>query len=157
MNLFYTQGDYGLFQCARNCSGETYDNERQVREMAGRQKDHRVPSELVPRCPHCGAPMVPNLRVDGTFCEDRGWHEAAFRYRAFCEAHCGDRVLYLELGVGDNTPVIIKYPFWNAVGRNGHAAYACVNIGRACAPAAIAGRSILVDDDIDELIQNVLA
>ena len=155
--LFYTQGDYGLFQCARNCFGETYGNERQVREMAGRQKDHRVPSELVPRCPHCGAPMVPNLRVDGTFCEDRGWHEAASRYRAFCEAHCGDRVLYLELGVGDNTPVIIKYPFWNAVGRNGHAAYACVNIGRACAPAAIAGRSILVDDDIDELIQNVLA
>ena len=155
--LFYTQGDYGLFQCAHNCSGETYDNERQVREMAGRQKDQRVPSELVPRCPHCGAPMVPNLRVDGTFCEDRGWHEAASRYRAFCEAHSGDRVLYLELGVGDNTPVIIKYPFWNAVGRNGHATYACVNIGGACAPTTIAGRSILVDDDIDGLIQNVLA
>ena len=109
MNLFYTQGDYGLLQCARNCFGETYGNERQVREMVGRQKDQRVPSELVPRCPHCGAPMVPNLRVGGTFCEDRGWHEAASRYRAFCEAHSGDRVLYLELGVGDNTPVIIKY------------------------------------------------
>lgn len=97
----------------------------------------------------------PQPAVDGTFCEDRGWHEAASRYRAFCEVHSGDRVLYLELGVGDNTPVIIKYPFWNAVGRNDHAAYACANIGGACAPAAIAGRSILADDDIDELIQNV--
>ncbi len=120
--LFYTQGDYGLFQCSRNCFGETYDNERQVREMAELQKDQRVPSELVPRCPRCGAPMVPNLRIDGSFCEDRGWHEAAARYRAFCEAHSGDRILYLELGVGDNTPVIIKYPFWKAVTQNGRAA-----------------------------------
>lgn len=154
--LFYTQGDYGLFQCSRNCAGETYDNERQVREMAELQKDQRVPSELVPRCPRCGAPMVPNLRIDGSFCEDRGWHEAAARYRAFCEAHSGDRILYLELGVGDNTPVIIKYPFWNAVAQNGRAAYACVNIGGACAPAAIAGRSILVDDDIDGFLQSAL-
>lgn len=98
--LFYTQGDYGLFQCSRNCFGETYDNERQVREMAELQKDQRVPSELVPRCPRCGAPMVPNLRIDGSFCEDRGWHDAVARYRAFCEAHSGDRILYLELGVG---------------------------------------------------------
>ena len=154
--LFYTQGDYGLFQCSRNCSGETYDNEWHVREMAGRQKDQRVPSELVPRCPRCGAPMVPNLRIDGSFCEDRGWHEAAARYRAFREAHSGDRILYLELGVGDNTPVIIKYPFWNAVVQNGRAAYTCVNIGGACAPAEIAGRSILVDDDIDGFLQNAL-
>ena len=154
--LFYTQGDYGLFQCARNCSGETYDNERQVREMARRQKDQRVPGEFIPRCPHCGAPMAPNLRVDRSFCEDRGWHEALSRYRAFCKAHSGDRVLYLELGVGNNTPVIIKYPFWNAAGQNTRATYACVNMGGAYAPAAIAGRSILVDDDIGEFLQNVL-
>ncbi|MEE1372373.1 MAG: Sir2 silent information regulator family NAD-dependent deacetylase, partial [Parolsenella sp.] len=96
--------------------------------------------------------MVPNLRVGGTFCEDRGWSEAASRYRAFCKAHSDDRVLYLELGVGDNTPAIIKYPFWNAVGRNGHATYACVNIEGACAPATIAGRSILVDGDIATFI-----
>lgn len=96
-----------------------------------------------------------SMGVDGTFCEDRGWHEAASRYHAFCEAHSGDRVLYLELGVGDNTPVIIKYPFWNAVGQNGHATYACVNIGGACAPAAIAGRSILVDGDIGEAISRI--
>ena len=100
--------------------------------------------------------MVPNLRIDGSFCEDRGWHDAVARYRAFCEAHSGDRILYLELGVGDNTPVIIKYPFWKAVTQNGRAAYACVNIGGACAPAAIAGRSILVDDDIDRFLQSAL-
>lgn len=130
--LFYTQGDYGLFQCSRNCFGETYDNERQVREMAELQKDQRVPSELVPRCPRCGAPMVPNLRIDGSFCEDRGWHEAAARYRAFCEAHSGDRILYLELGVGDNTPVIIKYPFWKAVTQNGRAARSAMRSLFAC-------------------------
>lgn len=154
--LFYTQGDYGLFQCSRNCSSETYDNERQVREMVRRQKDQRVPSELVPRCPRCGAPMVPNLRVDGSFCEDSGWHEAASRYRAFCETHSDDHVLYLELGVGDNTPAIIKYSFWNAVRRNRHAVYACVNIGGACAPAAIADRSILVDSDISKVISLIV-
>lgn len=154
--LFYTQGDYGLFQCANNCSNETYGNEQQIREMASRQRGQRVPSELVPRCPRCGAPMVPNLRIDGSFCEDRGWHEAAARYRAFCEVHSGDRVLYLELGVGNNTPVIIKYPFWNAVGQNDHATYACVNIGAACAPAVIADRSILVDDDLAGFLQSAL-
>ena len=150
--LFYTQGDYGLFQCARNCSGETYDNERQIREMVGRQKDQRVPSELVPRCPRCGAPLVPNLRIDGSFCEDCGWHKAASRYRAFCETHSDDRVLYLELGVGDNTPVIIKYPFWQMTVRNPKAIYACINLGDAYAPDDIAACGICIDGDIGEIL-----
>lgn len=147
--LFYTQGDYGLFQCSRACTQETYDNKDAVHAMVERQRDMRVPSELVPKCPNCGALMMTNLRVDNRFVEDAGWHAAAERYSEFCRRHEGMRVLYLELGVGGNTPVIIKYPFWNAVDKNEYATYACVNMGEACAPKVIEDRSILVDEDIN--------
>ena len=110
--LFYTQGDYGLWQCSGPCHQETYDNEETVRKMFAEQRDMRVPAELVPRCPRCGRPMTMNLRCDGTFVQDAGWHAAARRYEDFLRRHRGGRVLFLELGVGGNTPVIIKYPFW---------------------------------------------
>lgn len=146
--LFYTQGDYGLFQCSGPCSQVTYDNEEAVRAMMEQQKGMRIPSELVPTCPKCGRPMTTNLRVDGRFVEDKGWHAAATRYDEFCRRHAGMHVLYLELGVGMNTPVIIKYPFWNAVDRNPKAIYACVSLGEARAPKAVNKRSILIDGDI---------
>lgn len=146
--LFYTQGDYGLFQCSGPCSQVTYDNEEAVRAMMEQQKGMRIPSELVPTCPKCGRPMRTNLRVDGRFVEDKGWHAAATRYDEFCRRHAGMHVLYLELGVGMNTPVIIKYPFWNAVDKNPKAIYACVSLGEACAPKAVNKRSILIDGDI---------
>ena len=146
--LFYTQGDYGLFQCSEPCSQATYDNEEAVRAMMERQKGMRIPSGLVPTCPKCGRPMTTNLRVDGRFVEDEGWHVAATRYDEFCRRHAGMHVLYLELGVGMNTPVIIKYPFWNAVDKNPKATYACVNLGEACAPKAVNKRSILIDGDV---------
>lgn len=146
--LFYTQGDYGLFQCSGSCSQVTYDNEGAVRAMMEQQKGMRIPSELVPTCPKCGRPMTTNLRVDGRFVEDKGWHAAATRYDEFCRRHAGMHVLYLELGVGMNTPVIIKYPFWSAVDKNPKAIYACVSLGEACAPKAVNKRSILIDGDI---------
>lgn len=146
--LFYTQGDYGLFQCSGPCSQVTYDNEGAVRAMMEQQKGMRIPSELVPTCPKCGRPMTTNLRVDGRFVEDKGWHAAATRYDEFCRRHAGMHVLYFELGVGMNTPVIIKYPFWNAVDKNPKAIYACVSLGEACAPKAVNKRSILIDGDI---------
>lgn len=150
--LFYTQGDYGLFQCSSPCTQETYDNEAAVREMVERQKGMRVPSELIPRCPRCGRPMTTNLRIDSRFVEDEGWHAAAARYDDFCHRHEGMKMLYLELGVGMNTPVIIKYPFWSAVDENLNSTYACVNMGEACAPEAIKDRSILIDGDIAEVL-----
>lgn len=146
--LFYTQGDYGLFQCSGPCSQVTYDNEEAVRAMMEQQKGMRIPSELVPTCSKCGRPMTTNLRVDGRFVEDKGWHAAATRYDEFCRRHAGMHVLYLELGVGMNTPVIIKYPFWNAVDKNPKAIYACVSLGEARAPKAVNKRSILIDGDI---------
>lgn len=153
--LFYTQGDYGLFQCSGPCQQMTYDNEEQVRAMVEQQKDMRIPSELIPVCPNCGRPMTTHLRVDGRFVEDEGWHRAAERYDDFCRRHKGLAVFYFELGVGMNTPVIIKYPFWNAVDKNPKASYACVNMGEACAPRAIENRSILIDEDIAKVLDAV--
>ena len=150
--LFYTQGDYGLFQCSRPCCQETWDNEDAIRTMVDQQSDLRIPSELVPHCPHCGAPATMNLRSDGTFVEDEGWHKAAARYSEFLRRHEGMRTLYLEIGVGGNTPGIIKYPFWQMTAANPRATYACVNLGEACAPRELEHQSILIDASADEVI-----
>ena len=153
--LFYTQGDYGLWQCSGSCHDKTYDNEAVIRKMVAEQKDMRVPSELVPRCPVCGAPMSMNLRADATFVEDEGWHRAAERYQDFVRRHDRLHVLFLELGVGMNTPGIIKYPFWKMVYQNPKAAYACVNLSEAYCPAEIRKRSICIDEDIDKVLKKL--
>lgn len=195
--LFYTQGDYGLFQCSKPCRQETFDNEDAVRRMveaqgyqiasdgslilpeiasqgaykqatppqdAGEQKmlpqgtpaqampSMRVPAELVPRCPHCGRPMAMNLRSDGTFAEDEGWHNAAQRYETFMENHRGQKVVFLELGVGYNTPGIIKYNFWQYAYNWQHAFYACINKGQAQVPTEIKEKSVAIDGDIGEVL-----
>ncbi len=150
--LFYTQGDYGLFQCSRSCCQETWDNEDAIRAMVDQQSDLRIPSELVPHCPHCGAPATMNLRSDGTFVEDEGWHKAAARYSEFLRRHEGMRTLYLEIGVGGNTPGIIKYPFWQMTATNPHATYACVNLGEAYTPRELEHQSILIDAGANEVI-----
>ena len=151
--LFYTQGDYGLWQCSVPCHRRTYDNEDAVLQMVERQREMRIPSELVPRCPKCGAPMAMNLRSDGTFVEDYGWHEAASRYVDFLNAHMNKRLLLLELGVGSNTPAIIKYPFWRITAQNPDATYVCVNSGEAECPKEIEDRSIVVNADLAEVLE----
>ena len=151
--LFYTQGDYGLFQCSEPCCAKTYDNETMVREMMARQKGMRVPSELVPRCPVCGKPMTMNLRADDTFVQDDGWYRAAERYDDFVRRHRGLRTVYLELGVGYNTPNIIKYNFWRATAENRKATYVCVNQGKAYVPRKIAAQSIGLNDDIGHVLK----
>lgn len=153
--LFYMQGDYGLWQCSKPCHDSTYDNYEVVRLMVQQQRDMRVPSELVPRCPRCGRPMTMNLRSDETFVEDAGWHQAAARHAAFLDARQRGNVLYLELGVGMNTPVIIKYPFWRRTFENREATYACINYGEAYAPAEIRNRSILLNADIDAALNGL--
>ena len=153
--LFYTQGDYGLWQCSEPCHQKTYDNEETVRAMFETQKDMRVPSELVPHCPVCGKPMSMNLRADDTFVEDEGWHDAAERYDDFLQAHEGKHILFMELGVGMNTPVIIKIPFMKMTAQNPKAVYACLNYGEVFAPDEIAGQSILIDGDIHDILSEI--
>lgn len=151
--LFYTQGDYGLWQCSTPCHRRTYDNEETVKKMVELQKDMRVPSELVPRCPQCGGPMTMNLRSDDTFVEDLGWNEAASRYVNWVQAHEGKKLLLLELGVGSNTPGIIKYPFWHITAQNPNATYVCLNFGEAECPKQIEDRSICINADIADVIE----
>ena len=153
--LFYTQGDYGLFQCSEPCCQETWDNETAVREMVARQKEMRVPAELLPVCPRCGRPLTMNLRSDDKFVEDEGWHAAAERYENFLRTRRRGKALFLELGVGYNTPGIIKYPFWQMTAANPEAVYACVNQGEAFCPRDIDSQAICIDGDIGETIRAV--
>lgn len=154
--LFYTQGDYGLFQCSKPCSQETYDNEDTVMAMIEEQKNMCIPSNLLPVCPHCGRPMTMNLRSDETFVQDEGWYRAANRYDDYIKKHSDSTTLFLELGVGYNTPGIIKYPFWQMTSHNPKATYACINKGQAYAPDEIQEQSICIDADIDEVIDTIL-
>lgn len=175
--LFYTQGDYGLFQCCVPCHKKTYNNEEIVKKMlisqgfgfkdSENRKDGKIifpenplkmeiPSELVPHCPVCGKPMSMNLRCDGTFVEDDGWHEAARRYQDFLEKHKNARTLFLELGVGGNTPGIIKYPFWNLTYKNKNAFYASLNMEKEEIPIEIKARSVLIKGDIFRTIGNLI-
>ena len=170
--LFYTQGDYGLFQSSspgKEAKNRTYDNYEVIRRMIlaeGYQiekngelivpKDTNVrmtvPSDLVPVCPDDGQLMTTNLRCDDSFVEDEGWHQAAERYQEFLRRHERLRVLYLELGVGMNTPVIIKFPFWEYTKKNPNAFYACVNLGEAGCSREIVKRSVCIDKGIGEVL-----
>ncbi len=150
--LFYTQGDYGLFQCSEPCCQETFDNETLIRQMMERQEDMKIPTELLPVCPHCGKPLTMNLRSDDKFVEDEGWHRAAERYSEFLRRHEGQRILFLELGVGYNTPVIIKYPFWRMTAKNPNAFYACINQGQAVCPPEIQRQAVCIHADIGAVI-----
>lgn len=153
--LFYTQGDYGLFQCSEPCCQETFDNEAVIREMVKRQEDMKIPTELLPTCPHCGKPLTMNLRSDDTFVEDKGWHRAAERYENFFRTRAGQKILFLELGVGYNTPVIIKYPFWQMTAKNPNATYICINQGQAVCPQEIELQSVCINADIGQVLQSL--
>ena len=167
--LFYTQGDYGLFQCSNPCCQETYDNEEAVRKMVLAQGCEiaadgslivsqkkkllsTIPSELIPVCSHCGRPLTMNLRSDATFVEDEGWHRTAERYENFLRTRNNMKILFLELGVGYNTPGIIKYPFWQMTARNPKSMYACLNYDEAFAPDEIRKRSVCISGDIGEIL-----
>ena len=203
--LYYTQGDYGLFQCSEPCHQKTYDNEETVKKMVASQNPEwlhfdklsnqlskplatdndktvistgsmtagssktdltvppetkmTVPTELVPLCPICGKPMSMNLRADDTFVQDDGWYKAAERYENFLttrKAAENGKVLFLELGVGGNTPGIIKYPFWQMTYKNPNATYACMNFGEAVVPAEIKQRSICINADIGDALKEIL-
>lgn len=151
--LFYTQGDYGLFQCSNGCHNKTYDNEEIVRKMVAQQKDMKIPTELIPRCPKCNKPMTMNLRCDDLFVQDEGWYLACNRYQDFIRRNGNSHILYLELGVGMNTPGIIKYPFWQMTAKNKNAVYYSVNSELSYVPTEIQNKSVVIRDDIAKVLE----
>ena len=171
--LFYTQGDYGLFQCTKPCCQKTWDNEAVIRQMIlaqgykiGKQNElvlpegkalaMAVPTELLPKCPNCGRPLTMNLRSDDTFVEDEGWKAAAAEYETWLTAHQQDQMVYLEIGVGYNTPGIVKYNFWQQVYQNPKAIYACLNLEEEPVPNEIKAQSIVISGDSDTIIRELL-
>ena len=171
--LFYTQGDYGLFQSSCPTVAKTYDNQEIVEKMLEAQGFVRnnegifqlsedktlkmsIPTELIPICPDDGLPMTMNLRTDESFVEDAGWKMAAKRYQDFLHSYKGKHVLYWELGVGMNTPVIIKFPFWQYTEENPNAYYACLNLGEAGCSEKISERSICLNADIGKVLRDLL-
>lgn len=171
--LFYTQGDYGLFQCSEPCHNKTYDNEETIQKMLVAQgfeigeegelilPENKilkmvVPSELIPYCPKCGKPMTMNLRADDTFVQDDGWYQASERYTTFLDRHEDTKTVFLELGVGYNTPIIIKYPFWNMTYKRKNAKYINLNKGDVRVPEEIRKKSICMDDDIGNILKEVM-
>jgi len=170
--LFYTQGDYGLFQCSEPCHQKNYDNEALIKKMLlaqgfefaddgtlvipeGKEIKMEIPSYLLPKCPVCNKPMRMNLREDHHFVEDEGWDRANEQYAAFLERIKNKKVLFIEMGVGSNTPGIIKYPFWRMVHQWPDAAYACLNAGQVAVPEEIKAKSILIDQDIKKTIEQI--
>lgn len=151
--LFYTQGDYGLFQCSNGCHNKTYNNEEIVRKMVAQQKDMKIPTELIPRCPKCNKPMSMNLRCDDLFVQDEGWYLACNRYQDFIRRNGNSHILYLELGVGMNTPGIIKYPFWQMTAKNKNAVYCSVNSELSYVPTEIQNQSIVIRNDITRVLE----
>lgn len=154
--MFYTQGDYGSFQCSRACHDEVYDNQQQIERMVHAQQDMKIPMALVPICPKCGAEMDMHLRKDDTFVQNAQWYAACERYDQFVQSCADKAVVYLELGVGQNTPAIIKHNFWRQTYRNPHATYVCINQGEAYAPDEIAARSLCIDGDIAAVLHACL-
>ena len=174
--LFYTQGDYGLFQSSKPAgasAGRTYDNEESIRAMLAAQgfafaEDGElflpesgvprmaIPTDLIPYCSDDGAEMTTNLRADERFVEDAGWHAAAARYEDWLARSEGRRMLLLELGVGANTPGIIKYPFWRMTAARADVTFVSINKGMAYVPDAIGARSIMIDGDIADVLRELL-
>lgn len=154
--LCYTQGDFGLFQCSKPCHLETYDNYDILKQMIEQEKDMKIPAELIPHCPKCGREMDFNLFWDNTFVRDKGWHIAHDRYENYIAAHNKGHILYLELGVGYNSPGVIKYPFWQMAAENPDATFASVNLSLPSYPAFLQERSIVISADIDRVITDLM-
>jgi NAD-dependent protein deacetylases, SIR2 family len=161
--LFYTQGDYGLFQCTKPCHQKTYDNEETIRKMIAMQAvetfpetSPQIPTELIPHCPVCGGPMKVNLRADETFVEDEGWHTASERYTEFIRRHKDGKLLFLDLGSGGNTPIIFKIPFIRWTMQTPNSTYATINLSEAFTVEQIKDRSIVINGDIGEVLERML-
>lgn len=153
--MFYTQGDYGLYQCSTPCSQDTFQNQDSVEAMIQAQEGRFVPTALLPLCPHCNAPMTPNLRKDSSFVEDEGWHRASEQYQQYLQQSRGKKTLFLELGVGYNTPGIIKVPFLQQCYQREESFFLSINQDYWKIPSELKGKSLLLQGDISQIVSKL--
>lgn len=153
--IFATQGDYGMIQCEKGCHPKTYDAEKMFRQMERERKDCLVPSYLVPKCPVCGGNMTMHLRCDEYFVEEKAWHEAAGRYCDFLERSGGQKRVLLELGVGFNTPAIIRFPFEKLVRNNLQSVLIRMNLKEAAVPEELGERGIGIYGDLAKAVSDL--
>ena len=154
--IFAVQGDFSLFQCSKPCRQETFYNEKYIREMIKYKKEMKIPTELIPKCPYCGRNMSMNLRADSTFVQDKNWYKQKSKYENFLKNSNNSKILFLELGVGFNTPSIIKYNFWRMTLNNKKSVYASINLGECYSASDIEERSICIDADISEVLKKLI-
>lgn len=154
--IFAVQGDFSLFQCSKPCKQETFYNEKYIREMIKYKKEMKIPTELIPKCPYCGRNMSMNLRADSTFVQDKNWDKQKSKYENFLKNSDNSKILFLELGVGFNTPSIIKYNFWRMTLNNKKSVYASINLGECYCASDIEERSICIDADISEVLKKLI-
>ena len=154
--IFAVQGDFALFQCSKPCRQETFYNEKYIREMIKYKKEMKIPTEIIPKCPYCGRNMSMNLRADDTFVQDKNWDEQKNRYEEFLKMSDNSKILFLELGVGFNTPSIIKYNFWRMTLNNKKSVYASINLGECYCASDIEERSICIDYDIAKVLKKLI-
>ena len=154
--IFAVQGDFSLFQCSKPCRQETFYNEKYIREMIKYKKEMKIPTELIPKCPYCGRNMSMNLRADSTFVQDKNWDKQKSKYENFLKNSDNSKILFLELGVGFNTPSIIKYNFWRMTLNNKKSVYASINLGECYSASDIEERSICIDADISEVLKKLI-
>ncbi|WP_455539249.1 Sir2 silent information regulator family NAD-dependent deacetylase [Terrisporobacter sp.] len=153
--IFDPQGNYGLFQCKKACQDKLYDNEKIIKEMVKSEKDCKIPTHLVPKCPKCGGEMEVNIRRNNYFVQDNGWYESEKRYKKFIRDNRDRKIVFLELGVSITTPAIIKYPFWKMTEEFENAYYICINKGEGHIPREIEKKSIYVNSDIGDFLDRI--
>lgn len=154
--IFATQGDYGLVQCMRGCHQKTYDDIFMMKQMNEAREDCKIPSHMVPRCPVCGGPMAMNLRCDQYFVEDAAWHEAEEHFGAFLNECRKKKVVLLELGIGFNTPTIVRFPFEKLTREKENMTLIRLNLDEAIVPESLGKRAIGINSDMEKSITDIL-
>lgn len=154
--IWAVQGDYGKLQCAFGCHDKLYDAQELITDMTERQSDCRIPSELVPRCPVCGGRMEINIRKDMYFVQDQNWYDERIRYEDFLNTVKGSNIVFLELGVGYNTPTIIRWPFEKMALKLPNATLIRINRRRADIPKQLAERGISLCEDIQTALNAII-
>lgn len=155
--IFATQGDYGYIQCLRGCHKKVYDDEKLMLQMHQARKDCLIPSELVPKCPVCGGRMTMNLRCDNRFVEDDAWHKAEYNFGVFLGECENRKTVLLELGIGFNTPVIVRFPFEQLARKEENMTLVRLNMDEAVVPRSLGKRAIGINWDMEESIKDIAA